>query len=55
MSAEDILLLGAVLCLAFVAGAVIYIELPPSRRGRHPPASYGFGRHSRHRQPKTRH
>ncbi|CDX16763.1 exported hypothetical protein [Mesorhizobium sp. ORS 3324] len=55
MSAEDILFWGAALCLALIAGAAIYFELPSSKRGKGPPASYGFGRRSRSRQPKARH
>ncbi|WP_192248504.1 hypothetical protein [Mesorhizobium silamurunense] len=46
MTAEDILLWGAVLSLASMAGAALYLELPSSKRGKRAPASFGFGRSS---------
>lgn len=39
MSAEDILLWGAVLCLAFIAGAAIYSGLASFSRSKRPSAS----------------
>ncbi|OBQ57816.1 hypothetical protein EB233_08590 [Mesorhizobium erdmanii] len=51
MSAQDFLLLGAVLCLVFIAGAAIYFDLATFRRSKHLSASQGFGHVSPSRQP----
>ncbi|MDG4887871.1 MULTISPECIES: hypothetical protein [unclassified Mesorhizobium] len=50
MSAEDILLWGAVLCLGLLAGVAIYFELASFKRSRRSPASHGFERRSRFHQ-----
>lgn len=52
MSVEDILLLGAVLCLGFIAGATIYFEMASLRK--HKRLSAGYGPEERLQRPKTR-
>jgi hypothetical protein len=54
MSAGGILFLGVLLCLACIAGIGIYFEMASSKRRRLAAVSYGFGRRSRPRHPKTR-
>ena len=46
MSAEDILLWGAVLVLGFIAGAAIYFESASFRKSERLPASRGSARRS---------
>lgn len=41
MSAEDILLWGAVLCLGFIAGVAIYFEMASFRRSKRRSAGHG--------------
>lgn len=53
MSTEDILLWGAVLCLAFIAGAAIYFDLASFRRSKRLSADHDLGP-SRPHQPKPR-
>ena len=50
MSAEDVLLWGAVLCLGFIAGVAIYFELASFKRSRRSPTTHGFERRSRSHQ-----
>lgn len=51
MSVEDILMWGAVLCLAFIAGAAVYFELAAYRRIHHSSGD-DLGRSPRSRQSK---
>lgn len=54
MSTGGILFWGVLLCLAWIVGIGIYFEMTSSRRRKPSAVSYGFGRRSRPRHPKTR-